>query len=93
MRRPADPPARGDLVEVTWVDINEEPVGDPDAAKLARRTSYGLFWCERQDTGLPVLVTTTTRDDGPAHQSGYCIYPTACVVKLTVVKRARKRKT
>ena len=85
------PPARGDLVEVQWVDINEEPVGDPDAAKLARRTSYGLFWCQKEDAGVPVLVTTTTMDDGPAHQSGYCIYPVSCVVKLKIVKRGRKR--
>ena len=85
-------PSRGDLVEVTWVDIYEDATGNPDTAKLARRITYGLFWEERLDGDVPVLVTTTTLDkDGPAQQ-GYCIYPRACVVSLKVIKRARRRK-
>lgn len=80
-------------MEVRWVDILEEPNGDPSLAKLARRTSYGVYWEEREDDGLPVLVTTTTLDD-PAlsHQQGYCIYPRACIVGLKVVKRSRRGK-
>jgi hypothetical protein len=88
--RAAEPPGRGDLVEVRWVDILEDGSGNPETARLARRTSFGLFWDRRQDAGIDVVVTTTTLDaDGP-QQAGYCIYPAACVVSMKVVRRARK---
>lgn len=89
------PPGRGDLIEVHWVDISDDATGNPEAAKLSYRTSYGLFWDQRieLDAGMEVLVTTTTLDpDGP-EQQGYCIYPAACVRKITIVRRARRRKT
>lgn len=83
-------PQRGDLIQVDWVDIAEDPVGDPNKAQLARRTSYGLFWEIRQDGAQEVLVTTTTVDKGIyAEQSGYCIYPFACVVKMSVIKKRK----
>lgn len=75
-----------------WVDIYEDATGNPDTAKLARRTSYGLFWGKRDDAGIPVIVTTTTLDaDGPSQQ-GFCIYPEACVRGLKVIKRAQKKR-
>lgn len=84
------PPARGDVVQLDWVDIFEDPTGDPDKATLKRRTSYALFWDRREDaSGLDVIVTTTTIDDDVPAQQGYCIYPAACVVGLKVIKRAR----
>jgi hypothetical protein len=83
------PPARGDLVQLDWVDIFEDPTGDPTKAALKRRTSYAIFWERRQDNGLDVIVTTTTIDDDAPSQQGYCIYPAACVVALKVIKRAR----
>lgn len=90
MKATADP-ARGDVICVEWVDIYEDATGNPDAAKLAHRTSFGLFWDKRQEDGIDVLVTTTTIDkDGPSQQ-GYCIYPLACVRAMKVIKRARKR--
>lgn len=89
---PKAPPARGDLTEVRWVDIAEDPCGNPDSATLSRRTSYGLFWEQRQDHGIDVVVTTTTVDENHHDQAGYCIYPLACVVRLKVIKRARKGK-
>ncbi len=85
-------PQRGDLLEVSWVDIYENSAGDPNTAELARRTSFGLFWEEREDRGIPVIVTTTTIDHDADGQSGFCIYPKACVVKLAVIKRARRKK-
>jgi hypothetical protein len=84
-------PVRGDLVQIDWVDIFEDPTGDPDKAGLKRRTSYAVFWDRRQDpNGIDVIVTTTTIDEDVAAQQGYCIYPAACVVGLKVIKRARR---
>lgn len=85
-------PSRGDVICVEWVDIYEDATGNPEAATLARRTSFGLYWMEREDHGIPVLVTTTTIDpDGPTQQ-GYCIYPLSCIRKLTIIKKARRKK-
>jgi hypothetical protein len=84
------PPERGDLVQIDWVDIYEDPTGDPNKAALKRRTSYALFWDRREDTdGIEVIVTTTTIDDDAPSQQGYCIYPAACVLALKVIKRSR----
>lgn len=85
-------PERGDLVQVDWVDIYEDPAGDPDDAELMRRTSFGMFWDRRDDNGVPVLVTTTTLDPNGSAQQGYCVYPTACVVAIKVVKRKRRQR-
>jgi hypothetical protein len=93
MGTPDDVPERGDLVQVSWVDIYEDPTGDPDSAKLkGPRVSYGLYWGTREDRGIPCVVTTTTLDNGDQSQQGFCIYPTAVVLSLKVVKRTRKRK-
>ena len=85
-------PQRGDFVEVRWVDTSEDPVGDPNKATLSHRVSYGIYWDQRTEGDLPVLVTTTTIDkDGP-DQQGYCIYPMSNVTSLLVIKRKRRRK-
>lgn len=90
-RRASDPPEQGDLIQVEWVDISEDSTGDPSDAELSRRTSFGIFWGERDSFGLPCVVTTTTLDsDNMQGQQGYCIYPKACILKITVVKRTRK---
>lgn len=83
-------PERGDLVRVEWRDIYEDVTGDPDRPQLARRTSFGLFWGSTVQDGIPCIVTTTTRDEQGTNQLGYCIYPSSCVVKLTIVKKARR---
>ena len=83
----AKPPQRGDVVCISWVDIHEDPVGNPEAAKLARRKSVGLFWEEREDDGVPVIVTTTTKDTDGHVQSGYCVYPVGCVTLIRVLRR------
>lgn len=82
---------RGDLIQVEWVDIAESPTGDPEEAELVGRKSVGYFWARRENRGLPVVITTTTIDDGSAPgQNGYCIYPEACVTKIRVIRRARR---
>jgi hypothetical protein len=86
-------PSRGDLVQIDWVDIYEDPTGDPEKATLKKRTSYAIFWDRRADTnGIEVVVTTTTIDDDATTQQGYCIYPAACILNLKVIKRARRVK-
>lgn len=92
-RKASDPPEQGDVVCIRWVDIFENVNGDPRKAKLARRTSYGLFWEESQDEDIPVLVTTTTEEedgDDVEGQEGFVIYPKCCVLSIHVVKRARR---
>jgi len=89
--RRLDPPLKGDLVEVHWVDIYEDSVGDPGVATLARRISVGYFWEEKDDHGIPVVVTTTTLEKDP-HSSGYCVYPKTCVTSLRVLRRKRRKK-
>ena len=79
---------KGDLLQIDWVDIFENSVGDPRTAKLARRTSFGLLWEVGDDEGVPVIVTTTTIDKDPG-QEGFCIYPLSCVTSVEVVKKAR----
>jgi hypothetical protein len=91
-RKAARLPERGDLVEVVWLDITENPVGDPDEAAMSRRVSYGLLWDQRKEGKLEVLVTTTTRDAFGSHQSGWCIYPMGCIESVKILKRARKAK-
>lgn len=74
-----------------WVDVIENPVGDPEKAELAKRVSYGLYWGTRTSRGIECLVTTTTIDEGEdSGQCGYCIYPKGWVLSVQVVKRARR---
>ena len=78
---------RGDLVEVHWVDITEDSVGEPKDAKLCVRKSAGYFWGRRSSRGIKCLVTTTTIDPREAEESGWCIYPAACVRDVNVIRR------
>jgi hypothetical protein len=81
---------RGDLIRVEWVDIAEEPSGNPATAQLARRTSYGLFWGLQDSFGFSCLVTTTTVDHDVQGQNGYTIYPLGCIGDVKIIKRARR---
>lgn len=87
-------PARGDLIEVHWVDIYEDSVGDPRTAKLARRISIGYFWEKRLDGSIPVLVTTITLEQGSedVSVSGYTVYPESCVLRVKMVRRKRRKR-
>jgi len=80
---------RGDLVEVQWLDILEDSVGDPDRAELAPRVSVGYFWMVRESHGISALVTTTTIDVGATGQNGYCIYPLDAVAKIKMIRKGR----
>jgi hypothetical protein len=86
---PSDP-VRGDLVEVCWVDIYEDSIGDPDKARLCKRISYALFWNKTLSEGVDCVVTTATIDHDASTQQGYCIYPSACVLSMKVIKRASR---
>ena len=84
-------PEKGDLVQVDWVDIQEDVTGDPEKATIAYRTSYGIFWSRRPDPeGVEILVTTTTVDRDHSGDAGYCAYPIGCVRSIQVIKKARK---
>lgn len=83
------PLQRGDFIEVTWADILEDPVGDPEKAELAIRKTLAIYWDERVSEGVPSLVTTTTLDADGSHQQGFCIYPRACVLKVELIKRKK----
>lgn len=81
---------RGDVLRVEWVDIAEDPLGNPALASLARRASYGLYWGLQESHGLLCLVTTTTVDHDVQGQNGYVIYPLGCVRGVEVIKRTRR---
>lgn len=84
---------RGDLLQVEWVDIYEDPAGDPERAELSRRHSIGYYWGRKTSNTVPVLVTTTTVDlDDDTTNSGYCIYPESVVVGVKVIKRKRRKR-
>ena len=81
------PPARGDLVKVTWRDVYEDATVNPELGKTIERVSYGLFWADELRGGHQTLVTTTTIDpDGP-QQAGYCAYPRGMVLTIDIIKR------
>jgi hypothetical protein len=84
-------PQQGDLIEVHWLDIIEDSTADPRKAELTRRVSIGYYWEEKESCGVPVLVTTTTMEHEPS-QSGYCIYPRSCVLKMSIVRKVRKKR-
>ena len=76
---------RGDLIEVQWVDIYEDPVGNPDKAQLIRRHSVGYFWSGDETT----FITTMTMDEDALGQNGYCIYPLGTVAQVRIIRRGK----
>ena len=80
---------RGDLIEVLWLDILEDSVGDPDRAELAPRVSVGYFWSVGVSHGIKALVTTTTIDVGTTGQNGYCIYPLDAVSNIKIIRKGK----
>jgi len=84
---------RGDLLQIEWLDITEDPVGNPDQPKLAHRHSIGFFWTVGEDAGVRTLVTTTTLEsDDEVENSGYCVYPEGTVHRVKIIKRKRRRR-
>ena len=80
---------RGDLIEVRWLDITEDPVGNPSEAKLPTRHSVGYFWGAQTGT----FTTTMTMDDDVEDQAGYCIYPLGVIIGIKRIRKTRKRGT
>lgn len=80
---------KGDLIEVLWLDILEDSVGDPDKSELAPRVSVGYFWGVKGSHGIQALTTTTTIDVGTTGQNGYCIYPLDAVSNIKVIRRGK----
>ncbi len=81
---------RGDLVQVTWTDIQESVTGSPDEAEVLIRNSVGYYWDEVTRNQQPLLITTTTIDSGDPSDFGWCAYPQACVLALKVIKKAKR---
>jgi hypothetical protein len=79
---------RGDLIEVKWLDITEDPVGNPSEAKLPTRHSVGYFWGATEST----FTTTMTMDDDVEEQSGYCIYPLGVIVGIKRIRKGKGKK-
>ena len=85
---------RGDVVQVTWRDIAEDPTGDPDRAALASgRNTLGFFWGDKQDATLniPCIVLTNTLDHDVVGQGGYSIFPVALIQSIQVIRRVIRR--
>ena len=78
---------RGDLIEVKWLDITEDPVGNPSEAKLPTRHSVGYFWGATEST----FTTTMTMDKDVEEQSGYCIYPVGVIIGVKRVRKGRHK--
>lgn len=83
---------RGDLIEVQWLDIFEDPVGNPDAGEVATRLSIGYFWGVRQSAGIDAFITTTTIDVVDEGTNGYCCYPLAVIADVKLIKRGRGKR-
>lgn len=85
---------RGDIIQIDWVDIHEDPTGNPDKADLAKRRSWGQFWGFKKDRGLDCLVTTSTMEmDATGYdQSGFCIYPIDCILDAIILKKVRRKR-
>lgn len=81
---------RGDLIEVHWLDIFEDSVGNPDEAEVAPRISVGYFWERKETKGVRVFVTTTTIDREDTSQNGYCAYPEVVITRIKSIRRKRR---
>lgn len=79
---------RGDAVEVAWVDICEDPTGDPDKAHLATRHDLGYFWSAKDE----LVVLTHTMDEDISGQQGWIAIPQSCVREVKILKKRRVRK-
>jgi hypothetical protein len=78
-------------VELEWLDIVEDPVGDPRDARPAHRVTIGYWVGWRTIKGedgkdVRMAVTTTTKDDLQS-QSGWCCYPAGVVRCIWPLRR------
>lgn len=83
---------QGDIIEVHWWDIMEDPTGNPNKPAMVERATIARFWNWTSQSGTDWLVTTTTLDpDGP-EQQGYCVYPKGCIKSIEVPRKKRGRR-
>lgn len=83
-------PKRGDRVEVVWLDICEDSIGNPDDATCLHRVSIAYFWDRRtvDYAGLKadLVVTCTTLDSDNHTQQGWTSYPAGTVLGIRVLR-------
>lgn len=80
----------GTLIELVWVDITEDSVGDPRKAQLMVRHTFTLFWNLTDCRGLDCIVTTYTVDKESPEQQGWCITPLAVVEEIAIIRKPKK---
>jgi 5-methylcytosine-specific restriction endonuclease McrA len=89
----------GDLIQIVWADVLEDPTGPVEEAKVATRTTYGVFCHRKRGMGgaPPYLVVSNTLDDPETgNQSGWTAFPEGMLLSVKFVrgrsnKRAHKR--
>jgi hypothetical protein len=76
----------GDRVEVTWLDIVGDPIGDPDRAEVAYCQTMGYFhaWKGRGKNRALVLCLTVFPKEGDACR-GYDTYPFGVIKQIEVL--------
>jgi len=82
------------LLKVTWFDIANDSVGDPDRVSLAERVTYGLFWklAIDEDSEIDCIVLTVSDDKDDSSQQGWWCIPMACLSEIEVIRRPRKKR-
>jgi hypothetical protein len=87
-------PKRGDRIELVWLDISEDSIGDPEAARCIPRVSIAYYWEQKQldYEGLKadIIVTCNTLDPDGSHQQGWCAYPAGAILGMRVLPQRRK---
>lgn len=81
-------PERGQLVDVTWIDIVEDPRGHPAKTKLAEFHHTYRWWGWREDKfgGKTVKFAALTSSKGvtEADESAYhaIVIPKHCIIRI-----------
>lgn len=83
---------RGTLIKLTWLDITEDSIGDPNKASMMTRHTYTLFWELKKDHDIDCIVTTYTIDKESPAQQGWCITPLNVVEEIEIIRRPKKVK-
>lgn len=83
-------PARGDRVEICWIDICEDAIGNPDEARCIVRVTLAYFWERRivDYSGLKaeLVITCSTIDEDSHVQQGWTAYPSGAILGMRILK-------
>lgn len=84
----------GDRVEITWLDIVGDTIGDPNEAEPALCTTLGYFhrWKGRGRNRALVLCLTRFPKEGETCR-GYDTYPFGIIEKLEVLERPHEQES